>query len=139
MNPASGGNHYTCGDMLDLHNYPAPEMYLYDAQRVNVLGEFGGIGMICKEHLWEPDKNWGYVQFNSSQEATDEYQKYADMLYKLIPRGFSAAVYTQTSDVEIEINGLLTYDRKVIKLDEERLRKINEKICNALRLSLIHI
>ena len=55
------------------------------------------------------------------------------MLYKLIPRGFSAAVYTQTSDVEIEINGLLTYDRKVIKLDEERLRKINEKICNALR------
>lgn len=133
VNPASGGNHYTCGDMLDLHNYPAPEMYLYDAQRANVLGEFGGIGMICKEHLWEPDKNWGYVQFNSSQEATDEYQKYADMLYKLIPRGFSAAVYTQTSDVEIEINGLLTYDRKVIKLDEERLRKINEKICNALR------
>lgn len=133
VNPASGGNHYTCGDMLDLHNYPAPEMYLYDAQRANVLGEFGGIGMICKEHLWEPDKNWGYVQFNSSQEATDEYQKYADMLYKLIPRGFSAAVYTQTSDVEIEINGLLTYDRKVVKLDEERLRKINEKICNALR------
>ena len=88
VNPASGGNHYTCGDMLDLHNYPAPEMYLYDAQRANVLGEFGGIGMICKEHLWEPDKNWGYVQFNSSQEATDEYQKYADMLYKLIPRCF---------------------------------------------------
>ena len=42
VNPASGGNHYTCGDMLDLHNYPAPEMYLYDAQRANVLGEYGG-------------------------------------------------------------------------------------------------
>lgn len=48
VNPASGGNHYTCGDMLDLHNYPAPEMYLYDAQRANVLGEYGGIGWVVK-------------------------------------------------------------------------------------------
>ena len=55
------------------------------------------------------------------------------MLKDLIPRGFSAAVYTQTTDVEVEINGLLTYDRKVIKLDEKALRKINREICDALK------
>ena len=133
VNPASGGNHYTCGDMLDLHNYPQPEMYLYDAQRATVLGEYGGIGLVLKDHLWEPNRNWGYVQFNSSKEVTDEYVKYADMLYQMIKRGFSAAVYTQTTDVEVEVNGLMTYDRKVIKLDEKRVKEINTRICNSLK------
>lgn len=133
VNPASGGNHYPCGDMLDLHNYPAPEMYLYDGGRANVLGEYGGIGLVMKEHLWEPNRNWGYVQFGTSEEATDEYVKYAEMLYGMIPKGFSAAVYTQTTDVEIEVNGLITYDRKVVKLDEKRVRDINRRICEALK------
>lgn len=132
VNPASGGNHYTCGDMLDLHNYPAPELYLYDAQRTTVLGEYGGIGWVVQGHIWEPDRNWGYIQFNSSKEVTDEYVKYAEKLYDLIPRGFSAAVYTQTTDVEVEVNGLMTYDRKVIKLDEKRVREINRKLCESL-------
>lgn len=132
VNPASGGNHYTCGDMLDLHNYPAPELYLYDAQRATVLGEYGGIGWVVQGHIWEPDRNWGYIQFNSSKEVTDEYVKYAEKLYDLIPRGFSAAVYTQTTDVEVEVNGLMTYDRKVIKLDEKRVREINRKLCESL-------
>lgn len=132
VNPASGGNHYTCGDMLDLHNYPAPELYLYDAQRATVLGEYGGIGWVVPGHIWEPDRNWGYIQFNSSKEVTDEYVKYAEKLYDLIPRGFSAAVYTQTTDVEVEVNGLMTYDRKVIKLDEKRVREINRKLCESL-------
>ena len=133
VNPASGGNHYQCGDMLDLHNYPAPNLYLYDATRPTVLGEYGGIGLVEKEHLWVPDRIWGYVQFNSSKEATDEYVKYANILLDLIPKGFSGAVYTQTTDVEIEVNGLITYDRKVIKLDEARVREINQKICNSLK------
>ena len=132
VNPASGGNHYHCGDMLDLHNYPAPEMYLFDGARANVLGEYGGIGLVLKDHLWEPNRNWGYVQFCSSKEATDEYVKYAEMLYRMISQGFSAAVYTQTTDVEIEVNGLMTYDRKVIKLDEERVSAINRRICESL-------
>jgi beta-galactosidase/beta-glucuronidase len=132
VNPASGGNHYQCGDMLDLHKYPAPEMYLYDAQRPTVLGEYGGIGLVLKDHLWEPNRNWGYVQFNSSKEATDEYVKYAEMLYNMVVKGFSGAVYTQTTDVEIEVNGLMTYDRKVVKLDEKRVREINQRICNSL-------
>lgn len=132
VNPASGGNHYTHGDMLDLHNYPNPRMYLYDAQRATVLGEYGGIGWANKEHLWEPDRNWGYVQFNSSKEVTDEYIKYGEELKQLIRQGFSAAVYTQTTDVEVEVNGLLTYDRKLVKVDEERVKKINQEICNIL-------
>lgn len=132
VDPASGGNHYTCGDMLDLHNYPAPELYLYDAQRATVLGEYGGIGWVVQEHIWEPDRNWGYIQFNSSKEVTDEYVKYAEQLYNLIPRGFSAAVYTQTTDVEVEVNGLMTYDRKVIKVDEKRIKAINRKLCESL-------
>lgn len=133
VDPASGGNHYTCGDMLDLHNYPAPEMYLYDAERATVLGEYGGIGWAMPGHLWEPDRNWGYIQFDSSDEVTDEYVKYAEMLCKLVPRGFSAAVYTQTTDVEVEVNGLMTYDRKVIKVDEKRVKEINDKLCNLLK------
>lgn len=132
VNPASGGNHYTCGDILDLHNYPAPDMYLYDAQRATVLGEYGGIGMVVKGHIWEPDRNWGYIQFNSPEEVTDEYVKYAEQLLELIGRGFSAAVYTQTTDVEIEVNGLMTYDRKVIKMQEDRVKEINGKICSSL-------
>lgn len=132
VNPASGGNHYMCGDVLDLHNYPAPEMYLYDAQRANVLGEYGGIGLVLKEHIWEPDRNWGYIQFNNVEEVTNEYEKYADQLLQMIKQGFSAAVYTQTTDVEIEVNGLMTYDRKKIKVNEDRIKKINNRICNSL-------
>jgi beta-galactosidase/beta-glucuronidase len=132
VNPGSGGNFYPVGDMLDLHNYPAPEMYLYDGQRANVLGEYGGIGMAVEGHLWTPDRNWGYIQFKNAGEVTDEYLKYAEQLLKMIYSGFSAAVYTQTTDVEVEVNGLMTYDRKVIKLDESRVREINRKICNSL-------
>lgn len=132
VNPASGGNHYTVGDMLDLHHYPNPKMFLYDGQRATVLGEFGGIGWANKDHLWVPDRNWGYVQFNSEKEVTDEYVKYAEELKGLIKQGFSAAVYTQTTDVEMEVNGLLTYDRKVVKVDEQRVRKVNQEICNSL-------
>ena len=132
VNPASGGNHYACGDILDLHNYPGPRMFLYDAQRATVLGEYGGIGLALKEHLWESNRNWGYVQFKTSEEATAEYVKYASMLKDMIKRGFSAAVYTQTTDVEVEVNGLMTYDRKVIKLDEKEIRRINEEICRSL-------
>lgn len=132
VNPASGGNFYTCGDVLDLHNYPGPDMYLYDAQRANVLGEYGGIGYVIKDHLWTPDRNWGYIQFNSPKEVTDEYVKYAEQLLKLAEKGFTGAVYTQTTDVEVEVNGLMTYDRKEIKVEEDRVRDVNTRLCHSL-------
>ncbi len=132
VNPASGGNHYTCGDMLDLHNYPHPEMYLYDGQRANVLGEYGGIGLAIENHLWQPDHNWGYVQFKSKDEVTAEYVRFGEMLLEMIDRGFSASVYTQTTDVEMEVNGLYTYDRKELKVNADKIRAINLRIANSL-------
>lgn len=132
VNPASGGNHYKTGDILDLHNYPQADLFLYDANRATVLGEYGGIGLPLKEHLWQTDKNWGYVEFKNSKELSDEYVKYAENLKKLIKVGFSAAVYTQTTDVEGEVNGLMTYDRKKIKIEEAKVKKVNQEICNIL-------
>lgn len=134
INYASGGNFVHCsGDILDLHNYPHPEMYLYDKEYINVLGEYGGIGWPVEGHLWQPDRNWGYVQFKSADEVLDTYEKYADMLIDLIDDGFAGAIYTQTTDVEIEVNGLMTYDRKVVKLDEERLSSINRKVIESMK------
>lgn len=132
VNPASGGNFYTCGDILDLHNYPAPDMYLYDASRANALGEYGGIGMVVEGHIWAPDQNWGYIEFKSPEEVTNKYVEYAGKLKDLAENGFSAAVYTQTTDVEMEVNGLMTYDRKVVKMKEDDLRKANNQLTNCL-------
>ena len=132
VNSASGGNFYRTGDIVDLHNYPGPKMYLYDAERTNVLGEYGGIGLPLEGHLWKPDNNWGYIKFKNSKETTDEYIKYAKELKQMVLRGFSAAVYTQTTDVEGEVNGFMTYDRKVDKMDFSAVKKINLEIINAI-------
>ena len=132
VNPASGGNHRACGDILDLHNYPGPSMFLFDPQRVTVLGEYGGIGLPLENHLWWNKRNWGYVQFKNSDEVTAEYVKYANELKEMVDRGFSAAVYTQTTDVEGEVNGLMTYDRKEIKINEAAVKKANQTVINQL-------
>jgi len=132
VNPASGGNHYEVGDILDMHNYPEPKMGLFDSQRSNVLGEYGGIGLALDGHLWESGRNWGYARYKTSAEATDAYVKFAEKLLGLIPNGYSAAVYTQTTDVESEVNGLMTYDRKVVKMEEEKIRKVNSRVCKSL-------
>jgi hypothetical protein len=132
VNPASGGNFRPCADIMDVHHYSAPNMYLFDAQRVNVLGEYGGIGLAAENHLWNSDRNWGYVQFKNENEVTAEYVKYAKILQGLVKRGFSAAVYTQTTDVEVEINGLMTYDRRKVKINEAEVRKANQDVIGEL-------
>lgn len=133
VNPASGGNHYDVGDMIDIHNYPEPVMGLFDSKRVNVLGEYGGIGLVKDNHVWETNRNWGYVQYKTSEEATKAYVDLTEKLKKLIPFGYSAAVYTQTTDVESEINGIMTYDRKIIKLNEAQIRKANLEVIATLK------
>ena len=65
VNPASGGNHYLTGDILDTHHYPHPRMTLLDTNRATVLGEYGGIGLVMKEHLWEPDRKSLTIQSKS--------------------------------------------------------------------------
>lgn len=132
INPASGGNHFTTGDILDLHNYPGPDMFLYDGQRVTVLGEYGGIGLPLEGHLWKSDNNWGYVKFKNSDEVTAEYIKYAKQLKSMAKSGFSAAVYTQTTDVEGEVNGFMTYDRKVDKMNFREIKKINQEVIQSI-------
>lgn len=132
VNCASGGNFRRCGDILDLHNYPAPAMYLYDPERVNVLGEYGGIGLPIEGHLWGQNRNWGYIKFTSTDEVTAEYTRYARSLADFVRRGFSAAVYTQTSDVEGEVNGLLTYDRRLLKVNPDSIRTVNRFVISQL-------
>lgn len=130
INYASGGNFYKdCGgEIHDVHNYPDPIMYLTDPDRVNVLGEYGGLGWPVEGHLWQQNENWGYIQFKSAEEVLKAYETNAIKLSLLIDYGYAAGIYTQITDVEGEVNGLMTYDRKVMKLDTERIREINRKV-----------
>lgn len=110
------------------HNYPEPQLILMDYDRANVIGEYGGIGYAVKGHLWAPERNWGYVQFKSPEEVTEEYLRYIDILEGLSEHMYTGAVYTQTTDVEIEVNGLMTYDRKMVKVDEKKVGEANRNL-----------
>jgi hypothetical protein len=105
------------GHMKDMHNYPGPGMYPAMPERASVLGEFGGLGLPLTGHLWKETDNWGYRTFKTTDELRQNYHQLMLKLHPLIGKGLSAAVYTQTTDVEVEVNGLMTYDREVIKLD----------------------
>ncbi len=134
VNPASGGNLYCCGDILDVHNYPEPKCFFTDPDRVMVMGEYGGIGFPVADHTWvKSDQNWGYIKFNNTQEVTDTYVRYAGMLIDLArEHGYSGAIYTQTTDCETEVNGIMTYDRRVVKMQEDRIADINRKVINSV-------
>lgn len=129
VNQASGGNFYQVGHILDLHNYPEPAMpspeVFGSLHQVIVLGEYGGLGLPIEGHTWQDKDNWGYRTFKSREELFARYEEYVGRFPALIRKGLSAAVYTQTTDVEIETNGLMTYDREVVKMPEQRLKEIN--------------
>jgi hypothetical protein len=91
--------------------------------RVSVLGEFGGLGLPLEGHLWRDSKNWGYRTFKTTEDLREAYRSLMVRLHPLIGKGLAAAVYTQTTDVEIEVNGLLTYDREVLKFDMKETAK----------------
>ena len=132
VNSASGGNFYTIGDMVDLHNYPDPAMPrpdIFGGKMALVLGEFGGLGLPVEGHTWQ-EKNWGYQSFKTNDSLFIRYNTLIDRLETLIKQGLSAAVYTQTTDVEGEVNGFMTYDRKVMKMPIDKLKKANEKLYN---------
>jgi hypothetical protein len=117
VNGPSGWEDRGYGDTKDMHNYPGPGMFPVMPDRVSVLGEFGGLGLPLKGHLWKDTGNWGYQSFKTTDELRQGYHRLTLRLHPLIGRGLSAAVYTQTTDVEVEVNGLMTYDREIIKLD----------------------
>ena len=116
------------GDMLDAHRYPGPGMPAVTAGRAAVLGEFGGVAWAVPDHLWLPGGNWGYRQTGSREEFVKDYSARIKALRPLIDRGLAAAIYTQTTDVETEVNGLLTYDREVVKIDPALARQLAEPL-----------
>lgn len=131
VNSASGGNFHPVGHIIDLHNYPEPVMPrpdLFGNTQVITLGEFGGLGLPLEGHTWQDKDNWGYRSFDNKEALLERYSEYMGMLEKLIAGGLSAAVYTQTTDVEVEVNGLMTYDRKVIKLEPATLKKLHQPL-----------
>ncbi len=131
VNSASGGNFYAVGNIVDLHNYPHPAMpraEIFGKTEAVVLGEFGGLGWPVENHTWQANKNWGYQNFKNGEDLFKTYNSFTDRLQELIRLGLSAAVYTQTTDVEGEVNGFMTYDRKIIKMPVELLRKSNVRL-----------
>ncbi|RMF39081.1 MAG: glycoside hydrolase family 2 [Planctomycetota bacterium] len=136
VNIASGGNFWPVGDVVDAHHYPHPEFPFEDGAGgrfddfVKVIGEFGGHGFPVVGHLWDANRrNWGY---GGLPQSLDEYkQRYVtslDKLNELRASGIAAGIYTQTTDVEGEINGLLTYDRKIAKIPAKELAALHRRL-----------
>lgn len=133
VNVASGGNFWPVGDIVDHHSYPNPD-FPFDPSRykdfIKVIGEFGGHGYPVRNHLWDANRNnWGYGGLPENKEEYQErYVKSLNMLNDLRKRGIAGGVYTQTTDVEGEINGLMTYDRKVQKIPAKELAELHRRL-----------
>lgn len=125
VNCASGWNDFPAGDVIDVHAYPGPAAPRPDGKRALVLGEFGGLGLGVDGHTWA-DKTWGYRGTASTRELSWRYAGLMRGAWGLKDAaGLSAVVYTQTTDVETEANGLLTYDREVLKVDRALIAAAN--------------
>ena len=126
VDDASGWTDRGVGDVNDMHKYPGPGAPEPEQKRAIVLGEFGGLGLPVHGHTWQSEKNWGYRSFKDAASLTSAYE---DLISKLLPlideKGLSAAIYTQTTDVEVEVNGLMTYDREMVKMDWPRVAAAN--------------
>lgn len=125
------------GDVIDWHLYPGPGAPAPTDERASVLGEYGGLGLAIEGHLWADD-GFSYNDFPDAEALMDEYIQKIQQIQKLMEAcGLSAAVYTQISDVEREINGLLTYDRKVLKPalsdDVSRMKEAHETLISRSR------
>ena len=120
---------YISSDMADIHSYPNPKNAPSMTGKVQVLGEFGGIGVPIEGHLWDDlSAGWGYDGIVSPNTMKTQFSSMMDSVKKLEMQGLSASIYTQPYDVEDEQNGLMTYDRKVIKLALDTIRKINGRV-----------
>jgi hypothetical protein len=128
VNNTSGWSDRKVGDVHDIHSYPGPARPPNEEKRAAVLGEFGGLGLPVKGHTWQAEKNWGYRSYETRSDLTKAYVALLGNLRPLIGRGLSAAVYTQTTDVEIEVNGYMTYDRAMIKGDVKQMTEAARKL-----------
>jgi len=122
---ASGWQDRNVGDIMDIHHYPDPRCPEPEETRAIVLGEFGGLGLYVEGHTWKTE-NWGYRKLTDAQSLALKYEAYYSTIWEMADKqGLSACVYTQITDVETETNGLMTYDREIIKIDPGILAKIN--------------
>lgn len=124
-NNASGWADKKAGDVVDIHSYPAPHSPALDSARAAVLGEFGGLGLAIEGHTWKKE-HWGYQGMKDAEHLTEKYETFMKRVFEMNrTKGLAAAVYTQLTDVEIECNGLLTYDRELVKPDLKRVAAVS--------------
>ena len=113
-------------ELKSLHTYYTKLRVPKDVRPV-VLSEFGGYSMKVEGHVFAEDKEFGYKKFKTQEGLYEALKKlYLKKLAPLIDKGLCSCIYTQVSDVEEEINGLVTYDRKIVKVDPEKMRALNE-------------
>jgi Glycosyl hydrolases family 2, sugar binding domain/Glycosyl hydrolases family 2/Glycosyl hydrolases family 2, TIM barrel domain len=115
---------YVSADMTDVHAYPDPMMPIKQPGKAQVLGEFGGIGVFIPDHQWITNSAWGYIQ-EKPAGLESKYTIMQQHLQLLEREGLSGSIYTQPFDVEGEQNGLITYDREVVKIPLQHLRNIH--------------
>lgn len=120
-------NPWSGSDMTDVHSYPDPRMPPGQPGKAKVVGEFGGVGVSVFGHEWDDMQGWGYIQ-STAAKLKEDYRQMTIMLKKLEVAGISASIYTQPFDVEGEENGLLTYDREIIKIPLTEIRDINKSL-----------
>jgi hypothetical protein len=113
------------GHIKDNHHYRPPTLPLVSSKRATVCGEYGAIGYKIDGHIWDVDGPWVHHNYEGNEAATEEYEKFIEQILDFKSKGLSAAVYTQWTDVENEMNGIYTYDRTVIKLDKNRVTSAN--------------
>ncbi|MDR3715800.1 MAG: glycoside hydrolase family 2 TIM barrel-domain containing protein [Puia sp.] len=118
---------YVDADMTDVHSYPNPMMPIRQSGKAQVLGEFGGIGVFIPDHQWSTGSAWGYIDEKPAGLAA-KYTIMSEHLQLLQRDGLSGSIYTQPFDVEGEQNGLMTYDREVVKIPFETLRTVHARL-----------
>ncbi|MEU8013468.1 AbfB domain-containing protein [Micromonospora parva] len=141
VNPHSG--HNCCqslgnpgnGDIDDWHVYLGPDSPVPSSTRIAVLGEFGGLGLHTPGHEYSP--NGQFFAYEWQANATGLTDRYVGLVQGsqnlMLGKGLSASIYTEITDLEGELNGFLTYDRRVIKMDQARVRAVNTALINASR------
>ena len=126
---ASGWYDQGAGDVMSMHKYILPIPKIRPDRRAFVISEFGGYSRICDEHVWNRQRSFGYLMFRTFDSLTYAYARLMEkQILPLIDRYLSAFIYTQVSDVELEVNGILTYDRKLVKIDEDTIIQLNQKL-----------
>ena len=127
---ASGWHDQKGGDFKSIHRYVVPIIKPRLDDRIFVISEYGGYQHTMSGHTWSEDKMFGlYVKFKTQQKLSEAYKKlHLKQVIPLIDKGLCATVYTQISDVENELNGIMTYDREHIKISEDILIDINKRM-----------